>query len=275
MGNRYLPLASIAMILLATIDGNSISRAAESQRPISAADYETLQAAVDANPGRAIHVPDGDFQLERELRITADHTELFGSGRLIQTNPDCSIIRVEGAAFVRLSGLTLTRPSDRLETSQEGITVIDGRFVEIDAVRVLDNRGPAGSIRMTGSRDCTIRDCLVYNYMFVTVEDRTSNPSSGIAFRAIDGTGIVIVNCIGALLSGNRVVDENTIPTKEFQAKHDLGRIVERASQRGPDIDPVTWERGVVGGNWHQGSGIYVSGDRIRLLGNYIRNAAR
>jgi hypothetical protein len=111
--------------------------------------------------------------------------------------------------------------------------------------------------------------------MFVTVEDRTSNPRSGIAFQAIDGTGIVITNCEGVLLSGNRVVDENTIPTKEFQGKHDLGRIVKKASQRGIDVDPVTWERGIVGGNWHQGSGIYLHGDKIQLLGNYIRNAAQ
>ena len=45
---------------------------------VSAAEYPTLHEAVAQNPGRRIYVPNGDYLLDRPLRIEADGTELVG-----------------------------------------------------------------------------------------------------------------------------------------------------------------------------------------------------
>ena len=269
MNKRFLTFAIAILTLCISTRSNA------STLNISATDYPTIQEAINANPGRNIHVPDGDYQIDRTLMITADHSGLYGPGRIIQTNPEDSIVRVQNASFVRIEGLTLTRPADNPETTQEGITIRNSRFVEIDRVRVLDNRGPAGSIRVMDSRDCAIRNCLVYNYMIITVEDRTKNPLAGYAFKTIDGTGIVIVNSPGIMLANNRVVEENILPTPELKAKYDLGRIVRRVEKMPEKVPETTWNSEYIAANWHQGSGIYVGGSEGQVVNNYIRHAAQ
>lgn len=237
--------------------------------------YDSIQAAIDANPGRTIYVPPGDYPLDQTLLISTDHTSLMGPGRLIQNNPNSSIIRVDGARHVRVAGLTLTRPANNPETTQEGITVRDSRWVELDGLHVIDNRGPAGSIRVMDTEHCTVRDCLVLNYMFVTVEDRTGSDLYGFAFKAIDGTGIVIVNSPGIMLVNNRVAEENLAPTPEQRKLYDLGRIVKRNPQKGSEVSDALWNSDYVASNWHQGSGIYVGRSSGQLIGNHVLNAAQ
>ena len=85
------------------------------------ADYETIQAAVDANPGRAVYVPDGDYLLSKEISISADGSELYGPGRLIQQDPNAGVVRIHDTSNVKLSGLTLTRATGHEVAEREGL----------------------------------------------------------------------------------------------------------------------------------------------------------
>src|SRR5687768_10970926 len=61
---------------------------------IQSTDYPSLQAAIDANPGRMVYVPDGDHFLTETVMIKTSGTGLCGPGRLIMTDASKDIINV-------------------------------------------------------------------------------------------------------------------------------------------------------------------------------------
>ncbi len=91
----------------------------------SVAPYPSIQAALDANPGRVVWVPAGDYPLSEAIVIRHSGSGLYGPGRLIQSNAEAALIVVRGAQDVRLRDLTLTRSPERLESSASAITAVD------------------------------------------------------------------------------------------------------------------------------------------------------
>jgi len=246
---------------------------------VSAKDYPSLQAAVDANPGREIYVPSGDHLIDQTLRIASHNTALVGPGRILMTDPARHIVEIEHARGVRIEGLTLSRPEGKQETDREGILVADADDVVLERLKVIDNRTRSGSIRFSDVRNGRILHCEVRNYMRIAVDDRTANVALlGYAFRCIDGTGIVLDSCRGCLLQGNRIIEEHLRPTPALKAEHQLGAFTKKNPTKGSLISQEVWDAGYVN-NWHQGSGLIVTGptvsDFTRILGNHIENAAQ
>lgn len=244
----------------------------------SAADYETIQSALDANSGQLVFLPPGNYEISEKIRIRTDDSGLWGPGRIIQTNPDQPILEIENASGVRIRDVTLTRPSDRNETSTEGVIAIKCRDLVLEGLRVLDNRTRSGAIVLRECQAAEIRNCLVKNYMRIAIDDRTGSEDWGYAFHCIDGTGIVVKHSTGTLIQGNRVVEENLLPTPEIQEQHHLGEFVKKNPVKGTIISQKVWDEEYVD-NWHQGSAIIVSSpevsDYTRILGNSIENAAQ
>lgn len=244
----------------------------------SVADYDSIQAALDANPDRILFVPAGDYLLSEKLRIRGERAGLFGPGRLIQTNPNHPHLEIENANAAEIRDLTLTRPEGKMETDREAIVAIKCRDLVIENVRVLDNRSRAGTITVRESRDSRISHCLVRNYMRVTIDDRTQSEDWGYAFNCTDGTGISVSYSTGTLIEGNRIVEENLVPTPEIKAQHRLGDYVKKNPEKGRIISQQAWEAGYTD-NWQQGSGIIVTAphvsDLTRIIGNHIENAAQ
>lgn len=245
---------------------------------ISVSSFPSIQAALDANPGRMLLVPAGEYRITEKIRIRGDGSGLQGDGRIIQENPDQPIIEIENASGAQIRGLTLTRPEGRQLTESEGILAIKCRDLVIDNVRVLDNQTRSAAIALRESRDCRVSHCLVRNYMRVTIDDRTKSLEWGYAFNCTDGTGINVSYCTGTLIEGNRILEENLIPTPEIKAKHKLGDWVKKNPVKGTFINPKTWDAGYTD-NWQQGSGLIVTGPKVsdltRILGNHIENAAQ
>jgi hypothetical protein len=52
----------------------------------SVATYPSIQAALDANPGRVVSMPAGDYRLSEAIAIRHLGSSLYGPGRLIQSN---------------------------------------------------------------------------------------------------------------------------------------------------------------------------------------------
>jgi polygalacturonase len=171
--------------------GYNIAAASEAEGP-SAAAYDTIQAAIDANPGRMIRVPAGDYPIDRKLRLRGDGSGLSGPGRIIQRSADQPIVEIEDAAGAEIRDLTLTRAEGRMETASEGVLAIRCRDLVIENVRVLDNRTVSGAIALRECRGARVGRCLVRNYMRVAVDDRTGSPQWGYAFNCTDGTGISV-----------------------------------------------------------------------------------
>jgi hypothetical protein len=243
-----------------------------------ASSYPSLQAAIDANPGKMIQVPPGDYEISQSLLITQEGTGLYGYGRIIQTNPDTTIIRIDGTSHVRIDGLTLTRPEGKTDSTQEGIVAVASKNVEMIHLQVMNHRSKAGAIVLRDSEDCTIRDCLVENYKTITVDDRTDDPRSGYAFKCIDGTGIILRYSNGTLIEGNRIVEKTYLPTQECKEKYHLGEVTIMPKEVGPFTPKDIFETKYTN-NWHQGSGILVTGlgdsHHTILTGNYIENPAQ
>lgn len=245
---------------------------------LSVASYASIQAALDANPGRMIFVPAGDYPITEKIRVRGERSGLFGYGRIIQQNPDQPIIVLEDAVAAEIRDLTLTRPEGKMETNHEGIVAIKCRDLVIDNVRVIDNRTRAGAITLRESKNCRISRCLVRNYMRVTIDDRTKSLEWGYAFHCTDGTGISISYSTGTLVEGNRIIEENLVPTPELKALHKLGDYVKRNPVKGTLLSQQAWDAGYTD-NWQQGSGLIVTApsvsDLTRIIGNHIENAAQ
>ena len=238
----------------------------------------SIQEALDANPGRKFFVPAGDYTITEKIRIRGERAGLFGPGRIVQQNPDQPVIEIEDATGSEIRDLTLTRPEGRMETDCEGILAIRCRDLVIDNVRVIDNRTRSGAITLRECQDSRVSLCLVRNYMRVSIDDRTGNKDWGYTFHCTDGTGISVSYSTGILIEGNRVVEENLVPTPEIKGAHKLGDFVKRNPQKGAVVSQQAWDAGYTD-NWQQGSGIIVTApevsDLTRILGNHIENAAQ
>ncbi len=266
--------ATAVLALLLSLFGSD----ARAKDKTSVADYETIQAALDANHGRLLFVPAGDYEISEKLRVRGVGSGLYGPGRIVQTESNQPVIEFEDAVGAEIRDLTLTRSPGNVETDCEGILAINCRDLILENVRVIDNRTRSGAITL---RDCTgsrISRCLVRNYMRVTVDDRTASADWGYAFNCTDGTGISVSRCVGTLIESNRIIEENLVPTREMKSKHKLGDFVRKNARKGLIVNQTTWDAGYTD-NWQQGSGIIVTSpevsDSTRVVGNHIENAAQ
>jgi len=261
----------------AVLAATAFSLAQGQPKPVDASAYPSLQAAIDANPGRQIQLPTTEYVINTALRITRDNTELFGPARIVQSNPREPMVRIDHAKSVRLSGLTFTRSAGNQDTDQNGIEILDSSDVEISQVRVSENHTRA-SIYARSSADVTVQGCVIVNYKGITVDDRTASPLYGYAFKAIDGSGIQFRDVDGVVIRDNRIQEFRFLPTRAIRDHYDLGTLTvvpEVPGQLGdPDIMANKYTN-----NWHQGAGIQVTGPmvskRVILSGNYIENAAQ
>jgi nitrous oxidase accessory protein NosD len=263
----------VPFLLLASLLAISASAA-----ELSVSAYPSIQAALDANPNRMLFVPAGDYPITAKIRIRGERSGLFGPGRIIQQSADQPIIEIENATAAEIRDLTLTRPEGKMESRNEGILAIKCRDLVIDNVRVIDNRSPAGAITLRESQDCRISRCLVRNYMRVSIDDRTQSKDWGYAFNCTDGTGISVSYSPGCLIEGNRVIEDNFVPTPEIKAKHKLGDFVKKNDVKGGVMSQQAWDANYTDA-WQQGSGIVVNAptvtDLTRVIGNHIENAAQ
>lgn len=141
--------------------------------------YRSIQAAIDANPGRMVYVPSGDYLIAQAIRIARNGSGLSGPGRIVQTNPEQPIIAVERAEDVQVRDLTLTRAVGKQDTSQEGILAVGCANLTVDNVQVLDNRSRSSAIVLSECHSSQIRNSRVVNYMTISVDDRTGSPHWG------------------------------------------------------------------------------------------------
>lgn len=245
---------------------------------LSVTSYMSIQEALDANPDRMIFVPAGEYKITEKIRIRGERAGLFGSGCIVQQNPDQPVIEIEDASGAEIRGLTLMRSAGKMETGCEGILAIRCRDLVIGNVRVIDNRTRSGAIALRKCRGSRISHCLVRNYMRVSIDDRTGSKDWGYAFNCTDGTGISVSHSTGTLIEGNRVIEENLVPTPGTKAEYKLGDFVKRNPQKGAIVSQQLWDAGYTD-NWQQGSGIIVTSpevsDLTRILGNHIENAAQ
>ncbi len=250
-------------------------------RAASVEDYESIQAAIDANPGKMIFVPDADYPIAAKLRIAHDNTGLYGFGRIVQTNPAETVLEIEHAAGVRIKDITLARAENAQDSTANGLFCYDSRDVTIDGVRIVDCRAREAALEIRTCKNVTVRNCQIKNYKRIAVDDRTGEGQNhyGYAFWAIDGTGIHVRESTGTALLDNRIVEDNLLPTPEIKDKFKLGTLTEgKYPSKEGDLAHDAFANGYVN-NWHQGSAIIVtSPEQTRntlVRGNFLENAAQ
>lgn len=245
---------------------------------LSVANYPSIQEALNANPNRMLFVPAGDYVITEKIRIRGERSGLFGPGRIIQQSSDQPIIEIENANGAEVRDLTLTRPEGKMETKSEGIIALKCRDLVIENVRVIDNRTRSSVIEVRECRDARISRCLVRNYMRVSIDDRTQSTDWGYAFNCTDGTGINVTYSTGSLVEGNRVIEDNFVPTPEVKAQYKLGDYVKKNAVKGTIMNQQAWDSNYTDA-WQQGSGIVINApevnDLTRVIGNHIENAAQ
>lgn len=250
----------------------------EAEGSANIADYPSIQAALDANPGKIMLVPAGDYRLNEPIRIRHANSGLRGPGRLIQDNPAAAVIEIRNCSGNQISGLTLTRTDTSQRITAGAIEVGDCQQLLIERLQIVGNQSAAASIRLDNCQHASVIHCLVRDYMTISIDDRTASPHYGYAFHCIDGTGIAVDGCQDVLLQSNRVLETQLRPARETKERFQLGQFSSRAQKKGSLIAQQTWDAGYVN-NWHQGSGIIVTSPErskfIRLLDNHVENAAQ
>ena len=58
---------------------------------VSTRDYPSIQAAIDANPGRVVEVEPGVHEIRETLRIATEGGGLVGRARIVQLDPDLTL----------------------------------------------------------------------------------------------------------------------------------------------------------------------------------------
>jgi hypothetical protein len=246
---------------------------------ISASDFASLQAAIDANPGGTIVVPSGDHAIDDSLILRHDSTTLCGPGRIVQKNANAAMVRVEDAKNIVVRDVTLARDGASEDTAQAGILVNSCEHVQIENVRVIDNHSYSGSIRLQNSSYCRVENCYILNYKRIGIDDRTRLPDLGYAFQCIDGTGIGVSDCVGTMILNNQIIEQRLLPTRETMERYHLGKLIDgklptNFGRLGKWVESAGFAK-----HWHQGSAIIVSGPEkttfTRISGNYIENSAQ
>ncbi len=275
---RHLVRVHSALMIRALLLYFALSTFTVKAADLSVAAYPSIQEALNANPNRMLFVPAGDYVITEKIRIRGERSGLFGPGRIIQQSADQPIIEIENAKSAEIRDLTLTRPEGKMESRNEGVLAIKCRDLVLDNVRVIDNRSPAAAITVRESKDTRISRCLVRNYMRVSIDDRTQSKDWGYAFNCTDGTGINVDYSTGTLIEGNRVIEDNFVPTPEVKAKYKLGDYVKKNAVTGGTMNQQAWDSNYTDA-WQQGSGIVVNApevnDLTRVIGNHIENAAQ
>ncbi len=268
-------VAISAIGLLIWISG--VCCATEPQGP-SVADYGSIQAALDANPGKVVHVPPGEYLIHDKIRIQQDGSGLAGHGKIIQTNARVPIIEIDSRADVQLRDLTLTRAENSEETECEAVLAIGTQNLVVQNLRILNNRTRSGAIVLRKSSGARISECIIRNYMRVSIDDRTADENWGYAFNCTDGTGISVGSSQGTLIANNQVIEANLLPTSEIKNKYRLGEWVKQNPVKGKLMSQTVWDA-AYSDNWQQGSAIVVTSPEVssmtRILGNHIENAAQ
>jgi len=245
---------------------------------VSTRDYPSIQAAIDANPGRVVEVEPGVHEIRETLRIATEGGGLVGRARIVQLDPDDDIVRIDHADGAILDGLTLTRPEGARETKAAAVLATDSRDVVLRDLRVIDNQTRSAAIELRGCDDGRVLDCLIQNYQRVDVDDRTDTPDQGFAFRCIIGTGLLVRECRGTLIRGNTVREDRLVATPEVKRQFELGRIIKKNAVKGRIASARDWERGETD-NWMQGTAIHVASpeatDVTRVLGNLVERAGQ
>ncbi len=241
--------------------------------------YATIQEAIDAHPGQMIFLPGGDHVISQAIVIKHSGSGLYGGARIVQDNPAQDIIRVEGANDVRVRDLTLTRAEGTQDApGKAAVWAEKCDRLELSGLQVHENRSSAGSISLLACRQSRVSECLVNNYKTLAIDDRSKSDLYGFAFKAIDGTGIQIRECVGVQVINNRVIETTYIPTKENRDKYDLGTLTIMPEKPGRLMQQDIFDTRYTN-NWHQGAGLQVSSptqsDFITITGNYFENAAQ
>ena len=242
--------------------------------------YVSLQAAIDANPGKVIYLPQQTFIIREPLRLDSN-ASLTGHGTIVQENTGAAMVFVEGAEHVRIRDVTFTRPEDARECGASAIDIRSSRDVVLENIRVLDNHSQQPVINMEDCDNCRVTGSEVRNYKRIAVDDRTAPGESlyGYAFRCIDGSGIVVRNSRNIQLLHNQITEDKLLPTREIKEQHLLGTLTEGRYPNNPGaLGKNAVHDGYVS-NWHQGSAIVVTGPEITrdilISGNYIGNCAQ
>ena len=147
---------------------------------VSIADYPSIQAAVDANPGRMLLVPPGEYHVTDTVMLNKDGSGLYGYGTIIQDNAEKAVVRIDHARGVRLRDLTLTRAEGAKDATAPGVLVTDAQDARLEGLRVVDCRARDAAVDLRNASNCTVRDCDITNYKRIAVDDRTGDSGGNV-----------------------------------------------------------------------------------------------
>lgn len=136
-------------------------------------DGSTLQSVINANPGKTIYLPEGDYNIPRRLTITADNTRIIGAG-MWHTR----------LYFSASADNRRTYANRGIETNRNGI-VLEGFSVNTaNNMRYYENdesKGVGKGLMGSFGRGSTVRDVRIDHFECgAWIADYAGNPCDGL-----------------------------------------------------------------------------------------------
>ena len=82
------------MLFALAVGAAAFPTAAQQIGTLSVTAFPSIQAALDANPGKMLFVPDGEYSLTDSIRIRHSGSGLYGFGKLVQQNTNSPLIEI-------------------------------------------------------------------------------------------------------------------------------------------------------------------------------------
>ena len=157
----------------------------------------------------------GTYNLGAALKLPSD-SSLTGQGiniTFLQLTVDKVAIRVLGNSRVRMSGFNVNRPFDA--SAQEAIFVRADNgnyptYIEVDHVRVTNNRSRAPAIALHDVTNGSITDSDVYDSQRLMTNEpypSTPDPYPGQTFSFVFGNGVQVISGSNIYLASNTIVE--------------------------------------------------------------------
>lgn len=221
-----------------------------------------------------IYVPNGDHLLTETVTIKTSGTGLCGPGQLVMSDASKDIIDIRNADNVTIRDIKLFRERGKHDGGRNGIFAASCDGLTIDGVSVFNNCGENAGLKIEHCTRLSVRNCLVRDYKALAVDDRTRD--AGYAFKCIDGNGMKFMDCKGAQIINNRIIETTFRATKENRDKYELGKITAVSENPGRPLPEIIKKTGFTN-NWHQGSALFFGeqGNYSVISGNYIENAGQ
>lgn len=159
---------------------------------------DSAALAVAVEDYAELYFPPGTYELAETVYLPSN-LRLIGANResvIIKLAADTVAFRITGKRNVEISNMTLERPLDYQNSTEEMVFVYDGCVdIHLNQLRVVNQRSRGAAFSIIDSYNCAVTECVFQDVQLVFLEDGAWQVyGSAISWAAC--TGVLVEDCV-------------------------------------------------------------------------------